>query len=422
MSRRKIFFGYWMILAAFLCLAVNSGTGYYCFGVFVIPLQKELGWSRGEIMTAFTLFLLFSGLLSPLVGRLIDRYGAQKILAIGALIAGIGFIMLDQLHTLSSFYVGWAIRGVGSAATGTVPAALIVSNWFKRRRGFAIGIMGTGYGVGGSVLPPLIGGYIIPHYGWRTAYFVMAILTWLVIPLALLIIKTKPADIGLYPDGETAQTPSQEEKKESPAVESMSLRRAFSTRTLWLLCIGFAVSNFSISAIVQNQAPHLQDIGFPMATAATALGAVGIGSLVGKFLFGGLSDKIKPKYACALGCVFQLAAVLILSKMQATSPVALIWVYALIAGLGIGSWLPTMSILVANNFGLASYGAIFGITNMALSIGSAIGPLVAGNMYDAMHTYQQAFILLAALYAIALPVILAVQPPQAKETKYTAGN
>jgi MFS family permease len=177
------------------------------------------------------------------------------------------------------------------------------------------------------------------------------------------------------------------------------------------------VSNFSLTAAIQNEVPHLEDIGFPLATAATALGAVGLGSLVGKFLFGWVCDKVYAKYACAIGCVIQLNAIFILNSVQAESSVAIIWLYAILAGLGLGSWLPTMSILVANNFGLASYGAIFGITNMSQCVGASVGPLFASHMYDITHTYHQTFIILELLYVISIPAILFAERTRQKQAQ-----
>lgn len=201
-QKPKVFYGYWIVLGTFFCLLITSGCGFFAFSLFIRPLQADLGWGRGEIMAAFTIYFLVTGVASPFIGRVVDRYGARKVISIGALIVGLGFVSLSQASNLWHFYVSYAVVGVGMAAMGHVPASAIVSNWFKKRRGTAIGIMSSGIGAGGVVLAPLVGGYLIPNFGWRASYLVLAALTWvLVIPLALLVIKTKPADMGLYPDG-----------------------------------------------------------------------------------------------------------------------------------------------------------------------------------------------------------------------------
>jgi len=411
-QKPKVFYGYWIVVVGFFCVFITSGCGFYAFSLFVKPLQADFAWGRGGIMAAFTIYFLVMGVTAPSVGRLIDRYGASKVISIGAFIAGLGFVLLSLMHNLWYFYSGYIIIGVGMAATGYVPATTVVSNWFKKRRGTAIGIMSIGVGAGGFALAPLIGGYLIPNFGWRASYLALTLLTWMLIPLALLVIKTKPADMGLYPDGVEAPEAVAEAKASLSASKGLSLKMALATSGFWLIAVSFLTSSFSQVGILQSQVPHLEDIRFPPATAATALGAVGLGSLVGKFGFGWLCDRIQAKHACCIGLALQLAAIIILMSVDSASPLAMVWLYAIIMGLGVGGWLPTMSMLVSTNFGLASYGIIFGMITLAQCVGTATGPLLAGYMYDTMGTYHWAFIIFLALYTVAMPTILAVRHPR----------
>lgn len=412
-KKPNVFYGYWIVVVAFLCLFIMSGCAFYGFSLFVKPIQADFGWSRGDIMTAFTIFCLVQGVTAPFIGRVVDHYGARKVIPIGALITGLGFVFLSLMHNLWYYYVGWAVVGIGMAAIGPVPATTVVSNWFQKKRGLAIGIMSTAVGAGGLALSPLVGGYLIPNFGWGTSYLVLALLTWvLIIPLALLVMKTKPADIGLYPDGiETPEAVSVTEALPS-ASSRLTLRMALATSTFWLIAISFLANGFSQLGITLSQVPHLEDIGFPVATAATALGVVGLGSTIGKFGFGWLCDLIRAKYAFSIGLGLQLVGIIILINVEPAWPQATIWLYAIILGLGVGSWLPAMSMLISTNFGLASYGAIFGIITLVQSIGGATGPLMAGYMYDAMNTYDWAFIIFLALCAVAISTILAVRRPK----------
>ncbi len=400
------------MVAGFFCLFFESGFSFYAFSLFVRPFQVDFGWGRGEIMVGLTIVQLAIGASSPFVGRLVDRYGSRKILAIGAFTGGLGFVLLSQIHNLWHFYGSNIVLGLGMTGVSAVPTSAIVLNWFKKRRGTAIGIMSAGLGAGGFVLSPLIGAYLIPSFGWRVSYFVLALCMWAVtIPLALLVIKTRPADIGLYPDGVEAPEAMAEAKASPSASQGLSLKMALATSAFWLIAVCFFLTMFS-SGVVQNQVPYLEDIGFPVAMAATALGTVALGSAIGKFVFGWLCDQIRPKYVCCIGLVFQAAGIIILLRIGPASSVALIWLSAIFMGLGIGSWLPAMSMLTSTNFGLASYGAIFGIMSLIQRLGSAIGPLVAGYMYDAMNTYRWAFIIFVSLYAIAVPAILAIRRPK----------
>jgi len=155
----------------------------------------------------------------------------------------------------------------------------------------------------------------------------------------------------------------------------------------------------------------LQDIGYPMQTAAAALGAIGIGSALGKVFFGWLCDRILPKYAWAIGQGLMASSVLVLLSIRGDSPTALIWAYSLLLGFGVGSWLPALSMLASTNFGLTFYGAVFGALSLAPSIGAATGPFFAGLMYDATGTYYWTFMIFAAMFAVGIPLILMVKKP-----------
>ena len=412
-KRPGVFYGYWVVAATFFCLFITSGAGFFAFSLFVKPLQAELGWGRGEIMIAFSVFLLVQGLFAPFVGRIIYLFDVKKVITTGAVVAGIGFTLLIWMDSLWHFYLSYVVIGIGMTAMGHVPTSTIVSNWFERWRGTAIGIMSTGIGAGGFVLSPIVGGYLIPNFGWKTAYFALAVLTWvLIIPLALFVIREKPADMGLYPDGR--QTPETETVTEaSPSsTQGLSLKMTIATSGFWLAAVSYFTGGFSSVGITQNQAPFLEDIGFPVTVAAGALGGIGLGSLIGKFGFGWLCDRISAKYAYAIALALQATGILILMTIKPASPLTMIWLYVAFMGLGAGGWLPTMSMLVSRNFGLAAYGVIFGVVNIAQSVGVAIGPLMAGYMYDTMGTYYWAFIIILASHAVSIPTILAVRRPK----------
>ncbi|MFC2045336.1 MFS transporter [Chloroflexota bacterium] len=413
-KKPNIFYGYWVVLALFFCAFIHSGCGFYVFGLFVNPLQTEFGWSRGEIMVGITIYFFVTGVASPLVGKLVNQHGASKILIIGALIQGIGFLLLTQMHYLWQFYAFFTLIGAGMAASGMIPATTVILNWFKKRPGTALGIMSTGVGGGGVVMAPLIGGYFLPNFGWQISYVVLALVTWILIPLAYFIVRMRPADMGLYPDGMTAEEAAAKEaaakaRTEPQYSEGLNVKLVLATSTFWLIAISFLLGQFSYIGVVQNQTPYLEDIGFNVATAATALGTVSLGSLIGKFGFGWLCDRMPAKYAWAIALGLQAAGVAIFLNIGSASHINTLYLYAIIIGLGIGGWLPTMSMLVKTYFGMASYAVIYGVLTLVGNTGTAMGPIFAGFMYDAMGTYQQAFTILLILYAFSIPTALFIR-------------
>jgi MFS family permease len=409
-SLRRVFYGHWIVAVTFLCLTVAMGCGSFVYSLFVQPLQESMSWSRGQIMAGYTVFFVTMGLVSPLVGRIVDRQGARRVMPLGALIMGLGFALVSVMQELYVLYLGYVLVGIGAAGFASVPCSAVVSNWFKKSRGTAIGLMSSGIGAGGVIMPPVVE-HFLGTSGWRGAYFALAVIVWVsVIPLVLLVIRTKPSDLGLCPDG-VAQPPAAASGVRGSSNEGMPLRAAVVTAAFWLIAMSFVLSAFGRMGALQSQGPNLIDLGFPAATAALGLSIIGFGSGVGKFIFGWLCDRMSLKAAGAIGMVLQSAGVVVLLTVTSRSPDIAIWTYSLLLGLGAGSWLPIVSMLTSSSFGLRHYGSIYGLISLMLNIGTAAGPLVAGLMFDALGSYRAAFIICAALCAAAVPMVLLVRRP-----------
>lgn len=401
-----IFHGYWVLMVGFLCVFFSAGCTAYTFSLFVKSLQTDFGWGRGQIMGAYTVLSILAGLASFPIGKIVDQHGGQKVISAGALLTGAGFILLSRIDQLWQFYALYIVIGFGIAAFGHVSASTVVSSWFDRGRGLIIGIMSTGIGLGGFALAPLFGGYLIPNLGWRLSYLILGVLTCVVlVPSSLLVMKKRPAGDG-HADSPHGSSASQMQPRR------LSPRIVLATLVFWLLAISYLVNGFNQSGVMLSQSPHLLDIGLPPEIAATGLGLVGLASAFGKFGFGWLCDKIQAKYAFCMGLFLQLAAVTMLIFVEPRLLERLIWLYAVLFGLGIGSWLPTMSIMVSTTYGLASYGAIYGLVNVFQSIGMATGPLAAGYLYDISGSYFWPFVVFMILYVLCAPTILLVRRPK----------
>ncbi len=405
---RGVFYGHWIVGFMFLCLTISMGCGSFAYSLFVKPLNDALGWSRGEVMGGYTVFFVTMGLVSPLVGRLVDVRGARQVIPAGALVMGLGFVLLSTMSSLLLLYLGYALVGVGAAGFGSTPSSAVVSNWFKKRRGTAIGLSSAGIGAGGVVMP-LVVGYLLEAVGWRSTYLALAAIVWVtIIPLAFLVVRTRPSELGLHPDGAT-EPPVEVAGAYGNPRRGVSFKAAYGSLAFWLIAMSFLLSNFGRMGGIQSQGPNLMDLGFSTAIAAAALSIIGFGSGVGKFLFGWMCDRMSAKVAAAIGMALQCSAIVVMLMVTPDSSTLVIWTYSLLLGFGAGAWLPTASILTSGTFGLAHYGSIFGAINLLLNLGTATGPLVAGLMFDAMGTYQAAFTVGAIFCGIAVPMVLLVK-------------
>lgn len=406
-DKGKIFYGYWVLLAVTVGIFIYAGFGLYSFSFFVKPINAELGWDRSIITLGFTIWSLSMGLVSPCIGGLVDRFGGRSVIGVGAIVTGLGFTVLSWTNNTVTFWLSYAVVGIGMAACAQVPASAVVSHWFVKRRGLAIGIMSVAVGIGGLISAPVVGGFLIPHFGWRQAYLDMAIFTWMVIlPLSLFVIRTRPAEKGLYPDGANS---IDESSKLLRATEGFSVLEAIATLAFWLIALCFLLSQFAQNGVMQTHVLYLSDQGFSTVVTSSFMGVVGMMSAVGKFSFGWMCDKIKPKYALAIGLILQLIGVIILLNIKPDSPLPIIWVYSVIWGFGIGSWLPVMSIMISSHFGMVRYGTIFGVMSFINGLGSAFGPLLSNYIFDATGGYQPALITFLVLFAISIPMVLSVR-------------
>ena len=390
-----------------------SGAGYFVFSLFVKPLQADLGWDRSTIMASFVFWSMTVGITCIFAGKAVDRHGARRVMLAGAIITGLGFISLSLMNTPVHFYISYIVVGAGIAAMGQVPCTAVISNWFEEKRGLALGLTSAGVGLGGLILSPLIGSLIIPLLGWRVAYLSLGLITCIiVIPLTLFVIKSRPGGLNTG-SGEGSDAGIREEspnREFSPA--SADPGRQLMSAPLWLISIAFLLSQFSLTGSLQSQVPHFEDIGLPVAVAATVLGGVGLISSFSKFFFGWLCDIIKVKYAFILAILFEAGGTFILMSIASTSHSSVLWLYILIMGMGAGSWLPVMSMFVSTHFGLAAYGTLFGVVNFALSVGVAAGPLMAGYIYDVREDYHLAFLIFMCIYLFAAISALLVHKPE----------
>ena len=406
-SRFGIFYGWWIVAAGSICLLLAGGIGYYTFGAFFIPLVDEFGWTRAQLSLAVTVASVL-GLAAPLIGTWVDKYGARVVMAVGALITGAAFALLGLTHSLWYFYLMYLIVASGHFGILNIPVTKVVSNWFVERRGLAIGITLTGFGIGGLCMLPLAS-YLISSLGWRASYHLLgAIICVVLIPLSLFIIKDHPQDKGLLPHGITSQT----EERHLPPTAEWTLGRALRAPTYWFIIGALTLAYFGTAAVLTHAIPFFEDQGIsPQMAAIMLASAIGI-SIPARIVAGYIADRASVKYVTGFSFLLQLVALVLL--LEAGS-MAVLWAFVAILGLAMGGMFAMEPLLISEHFGMASFGAIYGTLWGLSALGFAAGPLLAGHIFDISGSYNSAFILFIATTILAMVLIFFIKSLQPAE-------
>jgi len=406
-ARFGIFYGWWIVAAGSICLLLAGGIGYYTFGAFFIPLVDEFGWTRAQLSLAATIASVL-GLAAPLIGTWVDKYGARVVMAVGALITGVAFALLGLTQSLWYFYLMYLIVASGHFGILNIPVTKVVSNWFVERRGLAIGITLTGFGIGGLTMLPLAS-YLISSLGWRASYHLLgAIICVVLIPLSLFIIRDRPQDKGLLPNGSAAL------KVEShpTTTTEWTLGLALRAHTYWLIIGALTLVYFGTAAVLAHAIPFFEDQGISPQMAATMLAsAIGI-SIPARIVAGYIADKVSVRYVTGFSFLLQLAALVLL--LEAGS-MAVFWVFVAIFGVAMGGMFAMEPLLISEHFGMASFGAIYGTLWGLSAFGFAAGPPIAGHIFDTSGSYNSAFILFIATTILAVVLISFIKSPQPAE-------
>lgn len=408
--KNKPFYGYWIVLAGLVTLALTAGFAFFGFSVFNKPIADEFGWSRGEVTAAFFVFIITAAILSPIVGRLTDKHGPRQVLFLGTIVMSLALFLLSRTSAIWNYYLLHLCLGIGHVLLGTIPLSIILSNWFYRLRGTMQGLAFTGIGLGGILLAAPIGNYLIPNLGWRNAYLVIALfLLFTMLLLLFFVVKNHPRQKGLRPYGQEATEVADDHGSKTRETTSLNRKEAIGTLTFWIIALTSMVYGMSLTAALQNQVSILTEQGFTATNAVVAIGIVGLGSATGKFIFGYLCDRINPKYAAAIS--YALTASSLIIMIQARS-MAHLWLFAVIHGLGHGGWAPNLAMLAVSYFGLKHYGAVLGAMHLLYMTGLAIGPVIAGFAYDQTGSYRLVLIVFAVLCFVSVPLISLIRKPK----------
>ncbi|MGK6315738.1 MFS transporter [Neorhizobium sp. DT-125] len=372
----------------------NAPIMVFTFGVFLKPITEEMGWSRGTMSLSITLFAIGSGLITPVVGRLTDRWGVRRVLllAVTLFAASVAAVSLSSASVVA-FVALYTISGLVSSGQSALPYAKAISSCFDAHRGLALGIIMTGVGIG-AALVPLFAAYVVDSFGWREAYVALGALTWLVaFPAVFLFVTEAPA---------TTDSPA------SPAMAGDDLGTVLRSRTFWAIAISILLVNTAVSGVIAHLVALMTDRGLPVEIATSMLVVVGLSTILGRLISGYLLDKIFAPYFAAAIFLVPLAGMGVLWFGSASSATGLI--AAACFGFGLGAEVDVVGYLVGRYFGLRRYGEIYGYIFAIFSIGTGIGSYLMGVSFDMTHSYGTALAGLSLALSAASFIIFRLGP------------
>jgi MFS family permease len=408
---KRIFYGWWIVLATNLICLLGFGTWLYSFGVFFKPMMNEFGWTRAMTAGAASLRSIEGGVAGPVVGWAVDKYGARRVIIFGGIVSGLGFALMPFVDSLLGFYLAYGIIvSIGMSAMLYLPAFTVIAKWFRRRLSRALAVLAVGAGLGGLVCAPAAT-LVIQHFGWRIAFLGMGILMWLVvIPLAM-VVRERPEDMGLRPDGDPPEgapgAGGSEGVSAAGGGADYTLKQALASSAFWVIALTFFFSSLSHSVVFVHAIPALTDAGISAELAAFSVGLLTVVSIAGRLSFGYLGDFVDKRYLFLIGYTLQGAGVLILMVAREMTTV---YLFVAVFGVGFGSTVPLLASIRADYFGRAALGKIQGFMSPVTMVAGATGPVSAGYLFDTTGSYQTAFLAVGLLTIAGGFIILLAKP------------
>jgi len=402
MSKKpKIFYGYIIVLAGF-CIQVLSWGMLNTFGVFFNSFLAEFGWSRATISGAASLAFVVLGFVGIMAGRLGDRIGPRVVMIGCGITLGVGYLLMSRIGATWQLYLFYGvIAGIGFSGMDVLPLST-VARWFVKKRGMMTGMLKIGSGAGMMAMP-LIAVSLISDHGWRDSYIIIGIVVMAVIVTAAQFLRRDPAQKGLLPHGVDEADADGLNWKD----DGFSLREAMYTRQFRILCAIYAITLFCSQTMLVHIAPHAIDLGFTTTSAAGVLSTIGGVSMAGRAVMGGVGDKIGTRRVVIICSLILVAG---LFWLQFAGELWGLYLFAAVYGFSHGGFFTVLSPLVADLFGLRSHGAIFGSVFFSGTIGGALGPMLAGRIFDVTGSYQSAFLICGVASVVVLVLSLFLRP------------
>ena len=412
---RNVFYGWYLVGLSSFMLMLMSTTVFQGVGTFFVALERAFGWNRTTLSGAFALARAEGALLGPLEGFLVDRLGTRRMVIVGYLVMGLGFIFYSQIQTVWHFYVAYIAISLGSGVGGWIAFVTLINNWFSRRRALAMSIAVSGIQLGGFLVPLMAWG--IESHGFRMTALGIGIVLIVVAVPASRFIRNLPEDVGSLPDGapirRTAGASGSSTQSDSGDVPDMTPRQALKTVAFWVIAVARLTSVVSIVSLSVHLVPKLTDSGISLITANFVVTLYTFVAFLTGFLAGYLADR-SSKVIVLFVCMLLQALAMGILTFTDTLPMAV--VFAVLWGAGFGGRVPLLTAIVGDYFGRRHFGSILGMNMVPSNIAMIFAPLFAGFMFDLRQSYFIPFATFTIMGFIgAFVILLARQPDPLQE-------
>ena len=435
---RGLFYGWWLVIISGFTMTIATVPLYHAMAVWSVALESQFGWSRGQLGLALTFTRIEGGLMGPIEGYMTDRLGARRMVLMGLLILGVGFLIFAGVRNLWMFYLAFIVMALGQGLGSWLPLMTTINNWFSRRRATAMGWSNVGSRIGALLLVPAIAWAIDPEQtrlGWQLTALILGIFTLVIaFPLTRLI-RNRPQDYGQRPDGDppeppspsvtTAQSPVASSQSSStrpaattarrpaaPDAGDMTAGQALRTPAFWLISFGHGFTSMVILAIMTHLGLLLKDKGFDVQTTGWIVVVYTATAMVFQLVGGYVGDRWPKNIALFVFTTIQAAAVVVLTL---SSTLLMFYLYAVLFGIGFGGRNPLTTAIRGEYFGRTSFGRILGLSTVPMNVLLLIGSPMAGYMRDIQQSYDMAFLLLAGFNFLGGVLFLFARKPRVAE-------
>ncbi len=408
-KRRSSLYGWSIVGICFFVVLYTNGVVQYGFTAFIEPIVREFGWSYAQVSLAASIRGFEMGILAPIAGLLVGRWGSKRLIFTGTCVIGLGLMLMSQVHTLLAFYGSCILISMGMGITiGVVPMTAI-AQWFRKKVSTATGIAVSGTAIGGIIVP--LATILIDMFGWRTAMLVLGIGMWVLpVPLSLLL-RDRPERYGCLPDGEIIETAipfqSVNQADQQKNKSKIPIKGILTSSAFWFITLAFTANLLIIAAVLTHVMPYLGSIGMKRSVASLFASALPLFTIIGRLGFGWLGDHYDRRRLTACAFALNSVAILMFSGLSSVGS-WLIFPFIILFGVGHGGIVIMTPVMVGAYFPREIFGTVLGFVMGVMTVGLIVGPPFAGWVFDTWGSYQGAWYALTGLAFIGIGIVLAI--------------